>query len=139
MNTQLKSSAAALSLLGLLVTFSGCASSPVRQPTFETGTHFMRANEVPTNIQAPVAERTVAPHYPDAMRRAGVDGVVNVYCLIDETGKVKEAKVVDYTDHAFAEPALDAMWKWLFKPGHRDGVAVPMRISVPVRFSISDQ
>lgn len=139
MKTQSKFRAADLLILGLLATLAGCANVPLRQSTSEiASTHLVPAASLPDNIQPPVPVNTVAPRYPDVMKRAGVDGVVQVYCLIDENGRVKEANVAQTSDRSFNEPALEALWKWQFQPGRRDGVVVPMRVNVPVRFTIAD-
>lgn len=139
MKTQSKFRAADLLILGLLATLAGCANVPLRQSTSEiASTHLVPAASLPDNIQPPVPVNTVAPRYPDVMKRAGVDGLVQIYCLIDENGHVKEANVAQTSDRSFNEPALEALWKWQFQPGRRDGVVVPMRVNVPVRFTIAD-
>jgi TonB family protein len=131
MNTQSKFRAADILILGLLATLAGCANAPLHHSTIE-------ASALPANIQPPVPLNTVAPRYPDAMKRAGVDGTVTVYCLVDENGRVKEASVTNTTDRSFDGPAVEALWKWVFKPAQRDGIAVPMRVNVPVHFTIAE-
>lgn len=84
--------------------------------------------------EPPVPVRTVAPEYPGALRRSGVSGIVTVICLIDEKGDVQEVTLEKSSDEAFTQPALDAVKKWKFKPAKRDGVAVAIKVSIPVRF-----
>jgi hypothetical protein len=40
---------------------------------------------------------------------------------------VYHARILDLTRSEFAEPALKALRKWVFRPGQGDGVAVPCR------------
>lgn len=138
MKTQSKFRAADLLILGLLATLAGCANVPLRQSTSETVSMLVPAASLPDNVQPPVPVNTVAPRYPDVMKRAGVNGLVHVNCLVDENGRVKEANIAQSSERSFNEPALEALWKWVFKPGQRDGVAVPMRVNVPVRFTLAE-
>lgn len=87
-------------------------------------------------MEPPVPVRTVAPKFPDAMRRDGTSGLVTVSCLIDEKGNVTEPKVVKATNDAFSEPALEALKKWKFKPAKKDGEAVAIRVNIPVQFNV---
>jgi protein TonB len=89
-------------------------------------------------IEPPVPVRTVAPKYPDSMRRDGSSGVVTVSCIIDEKGNVQEAKVEKASNAVFAEPALEALRKWKFKPATKAGNAVPIHVKFPIQFSISN-
>lgn len=87
------------------------------------------------DTEPPVPVRTVAPKFPDEMRRQGNSGVVTVSCLIDEKGNVTEPKVVKASNDAFAEPAIEALKKWKFKPAKKDGEAVAIRVNIPVQFN----
>ncbi len=86
-------------------------------------------------VEPPVPVRTVAPVYPEEMRREGTSGVVTVSILIDEKGNVQEPKVVKTTHEAFAQPAIEALTKWKFKPAKKGGEAVAMRVSIPIQFT----
>ena len=96
---------------------------------------------MPTRLPAaegsepPVPVRTIAPRFPDEMRRNGSSGLVTVSCLIDEKGNVTESKVVKASNDAFAEPAMEAVKKWKFKPAKKDGEAVAIRVNIPVQFN----
>jgi protein TonB len=83
----------------------------------------------------PVAVRTVAPIYPESMRRDHVSGVVLVSCEIDDHGNVGETKVVKSSNSEFEEPALAALRRWKFKPAQRDGAPVAMHVSIPIKFT----
>jgi protein TonB len=90
-------------------------------------------------VEAPVPVRMVPPKFPPEMRREGIGGVVTVKCTIDEKGNVTEPTVEKASNPAFVQPALDALRKWKFKPAKRGGTPVPLKVSIPIQFSISDE
>ena len=77
----------------------------------------------------PVPVRTVAPK---ATR--GESGLVAVSCVIDEAGKVISASVTKSTNSLLDESAVVAVQNWSFKPAKKDGKAVKVRVTVPIRF-----
>jgi periplasmic protein TonB len=89
-------------------------------------------------VEPPVPVRTVPPRYPDAMKRDGIAGVVTVSCTIDEKGNVTEPKVVKASNEAFADPAIEALSKWKFKPAKKGGNPIPIKVSFPIQFNLSD-
>jgi len=84
--------------------------------------------------EPPVPVRTVAPDYPDELRREGVSGIVTVKCTIDENGNVTEPTVEKSSNAAFERPALAALKKWKFKPAKQDGAPVSTKVSIPIKF-----
>jgi len=95
----------------------------------------MAAPVARAEFSPPVAVRTVAPVYPDSMRRDHISGVVFVSCDVDAHGDVSDAKVEKATNPEFEAPALAALRRWKFKPAQRDGAAVPTHVSIPVKFN----
>jgi len=130
--------AAGVSTLGLLAALAGCAATPTRVATIEAASTPALAANADGNNTRPVPVRTVQPLYPFEMRRSGVSGVVNLSCLIDETGKVQDPKVESASDGAFRAPALEAIKKWTFRPALRDGVPVAQRVKIPFNFTFTD-
>lgn len=86
----------------------------------------------------PIPVKTPPPEFPLQMRRDGLSGVVAVSVVIDETGSVVSATVAKTTDAGFNEAAMAAVKKWKFKPAQKDGVAVKIKVTVPIRFSLED-
>lgn len=64
--------------------------------------------------------------YPDAAKRARVQGVVRLKLAIDVEGRVVSAKVLDGPGHGLDVAALDASKGLLFTPASRNGEAVPV-------------
>jgi protein TonB len=71
------------------------------------------------------AARKVAPSYPSAAKAARVTGVVRVEIVVDENGKVVEAKS-NIGPALLRSAAIDAAKRWTFKPSTVDGQAVRM-------------
>ena len=87
-----------------------------------------------SKTEAPVPVRTVAPDYPDELRREGISGLVMVKCQIDEQGNVAGAEVEKSSNAAFEKPAMEAVKKWKFKPAKQDGAPVAIKVSIPIKF-----
>lgn len=79
----------------------------------------------------------IAPAYPDALRKAKVEGLVTLIFVLDETGRVEDPRVENSSRPEFEKPALDAIRKWRFSPGQKDGQAVRTYIRVPLRFRVT--
>ena len=87
----------------------------------------------------PVATYQVEPVYPADLKRAGVSGRATVSCVVDAKGNVNSVRPVDSTDTRFEAAALNAVGKWKFQPGVRDGEAVPSLVVVPFTFNLSNR
>jgi protein TonB len=85
-------------------------------------------------VEPPVPVRTVAPEFPTEMRAQRVSGVVTVSVQIDESGNVTDSTVEKSSNPAFDPAAVAAVRKWKFKPAKKDGAAVAIRVSIPVKF-----
>jgi protein TonB len=79
----------------------------------------------------------VAPAYPAELRKAKIEGLVTLVCLLNEEGRVEDARIENSTRPEFEKPALDAIRKWRFRPGMKDGQPVRTYFRMPMRFRIS--
>lgn len=79
----------------------------------------------------------VAPTYPAELRKAKIEGVVTLLFLLSEEGRVEDARVENSSRPEFEKPALDAIRKWRFRPGMKDGQAVRTYLRMPMRFRVS--
>ena len=84
--------------------------------------------------QAPRVVFQPAPEYPAALRKQKLDGTVHVLFVVNKNGRVENPMVQKSTHPAFEQPALQAVGKWRFEPGKRNGEAVPFRMRVPISF-----
>jgi TonB family protein len=86
----------------------------------------------------PVALRRVLPKYPLLARQARIEGEVVLDALILSDGTVGEVRVVRGLPLGCTQAAIEALRRWSFRPGERDGVAVDARFTLTVDFRISD-
>ncbi len=87
------------------------------------------------DLQPPAKVRHVTPVYPELARRAGVEGVVVLECVIDPSGHVAEVKILrgqPLLDRA----AVEAVRQWVYRPTRLNGVPVAVLLTVTVRFRI---
>lgn len=121
----------------LCAVLAGCTSLPPVANTviIPSGGPTLFTAATPGEHVPPVPKHTVAPVLTPELRRLGVSGLVKVSCLIDETGRVGEPKVVESTDPALEEPALAAIQQWIFEPGRNNGKPTVARATIPLRFS----
>ncbi|MBG3876796.1 energy transducer TonB, partial [Desulfovibrio oxamicus] len=86
----------------------------------------------------PAVRRRVAPEYPDHARRTGTRGRVVLRLLVDERGHALHVSVLEASpDGVFEQCALDAVTRWSFTPGRRDGRPVPTWVHLPLRFDLA--
>ncbi|MGE3312238.1 MAG: energy transducer TonB [Limisphaerales bacterium] len=85
----------------------------------------------------PEAVSQVSPVYPAALRKARIEGTVTLVFLLTEAGTVEDPRVENSTHPEFEKPAVDALRRWRFKPGMREGQAVKTFMRLPMRFRIS--
>ncbi|MBE7501027.1 MAG: energy transducer TonB [Verrucomicrobiales bacterium] len=78
----------------------------------------------------------VPPQYPEALRKAKIEGTVTLVFVLDETGRVEDPRVESSSQKEFEAPALEAVRKWKFKPGMKDGQAVRTYLRQPIRFRV---
>jgi len=79
----------------------------------------------------------VEPEYPDAARRARVQGSVTIDVLIDTDGRVLEANPTGGNPQ-LADAAASAVRKWRYKPHSVNGQKVSVRTQVPVTFMLAE-
>jgi TonB family protein len=86
----------------------------------------------------PVVVECVKPAYPALARAASIQGDVDILALVGELGLVETARV-SRADHAeLAGAALEAIYRWRFRPALEGDHARAVWILVPFHFSLSD-
>jgi protein TonB len=73
------------------------------------------------------------PAYPPSARSQGVEGDVTLDALIDEAGRVSRVKTISGPE-LLRQAAEVAVRQWKYKPATLDGNAVPMHLTVTVKF-----
>ena len=85
-------------------------------------------------IKPPTKIKDVQPVYPAIARSARVAGVVTIEATIGPDGKVIDAKVVRSIP-LLDQAALDAVRQWEYTPPLRNGVPVPVLVTVTINFT----
>ena len=79
------------------------------------------------------------PDYPASEQRMGNDGKVTVRVLIGTDGRVKQIERVSATSDAFFRATeTQALRRWRFRPGTRDGVPQEAWRTMTVTFVLND-
>lgn len=88
-------------------------------------------------VDVPMPQRTklVRPTYPAEAMARGEQAVVVVELILDEKGKVAEARAVNGPE-PFAGAALKAAREWEFAPTLVDGKPVRVRYTLPITFAL---
>lgn len=73
------------------------------------------------------------PHYPPIAAVNYIQGVVKLQITVDPQGRVSAVHVVD-GEPILAATAIEAVQKWLYRPYHSSGGAVPFTTNVSVKF-----
>ena len=79
----------------------------------------------------------VEPEYPNAARRAHIQGSVTLETLIGANGRVQQVTPVS-GDPQLADAAVNAVRQWRYKPFTVDGHKVPIRTQVTVNFMLAN-
>jgi protein TonB len=85
----------------------------------------------------PEAVSQVPPAYPAELRKAKIEGTVTLVFVLNEEGRVQEPRVENSSRPEFERPALEAIRKWRFRPGMKDGQAVRTYLRLPMRFRVA--
>jgi protein TonB len=81
-----------------------------------------------------------APAYPLVARRLGMEGVVMLEVVVAPDGTAADVRVLQSSGHApLDESALRTVrTSWRFIPARQDGVPVTSRVTVPIRFRLTE-
>jgi len=87
-------------------------------------------------VTAPTLLFKVEPEYSEEARKAKYQGTVVLYVEVDPTGKAVNPKVIRSLGLGLDEKALEAVRKWKFKPGYKDGKPVTVAATIEVNFRL---
>jgi protein TonB len=87
-------------------------------------------------VTAPSLIYKVEPEYSEEARKAKYQGVVVLYVEVDPSGRAGNLRVVHSMGLGLDEKAIDAVRKWRFRPGSKDGKPVTVGAIVEVNFRL---
>ena len=92
------------------------------------------------DVQRPRPLSTPAPVYPEAARASKAEGVTVLDCVIDEQGRVAQAKVAKSSgDKDLDQAALDAVNAWTFQPATLKGKPVAVTYALTFNFKLDEK
>ena len=89
------------------------------------------------NIRPPTRVVYVAPVYPQLALAARKEGTVILQAVIDETGNVREVKVLRSVQ-LLDDAAIQAVANWKFTPTLLNGAPVEVVMKVSIQFRLAD-
>ncbi|MGH7414593.1 MAG: energy transducer TonB [Candidatus Rokuibacteriota bacterium] len=91
-----------------------------------------------TSFARPLGGYQTTPHYPEAARREGAEGVVTLRFEVLTSGKVGAVQVQRSAGRQDLDrAAVEAIKTWLFEPARRGKEAVAVWVTLPVRFELN--
>jgi TonB family protein len=87
-------------------------------------------------VSAPVPTFRADPEYSEEARKAKWQGAVLLQVVIDENGVPQNIQVVRPLGMGLDQKAIEAVQKWRFKPGLKDGQPVPVAAVMEVNFRL---
>jgi len=91
-----------------------------------------------TSLARPLGGYQVKPDYPEAARRARVEGVTKLRFVVLATGKVGPVLVAESAGHDDLDrAAIEAIKQWQFEPARRGVTPVAVWVTLPVRFELT--
>ncbi len=87
-------------------------------------------------VTSPVPVYKIEPEYSEEARKAKYQGTVVLSVIIDPTGKPTNLKVLRPLGLGLDEKAIEAVQKWRFRPGTKEGKPVAVYATIEVNFRL---
>lgn len=94
------------------------------------------AYRIGSGVSAPSVLSKVEPEYSEEARKAKWQGTVILQIVVDEHGLPQQMKVSRSLGLGLDQKALEAVAKWKFRPGMKDGRPVPVVATIEVNFRL---
>lgn len=90
-------------------------------------------------ITRPALVYQVEPDYTEAALKKGIEGTVVLAFEVDENGRPQNVRVVQPLDPELDQKAIEALRRWGFRPGTRDGKAVRSPATAQIDFRLASK
>ena len=87
-------------------------------------------------VSAPRVLSMVEPEYSEEARKARWQGTVVLALVVDDQGRPQSLKVLRSPGLGLDQKAIEAIEKWRFKPGMKDGKPVSVGATIEVNFHL---
>jgi protein TonB len=88
------------------------------------------------SVSAPSVVFQVEPEYSEEARKAKYSGMVVLSVIVDSEGYARDVRVVKSLGMGLDEKAAEAVRKWKFRAGRKDGKPVNVRAQIQVDFRL---
>jgi len=87
-------------------------------------------------VSPPAIIFKVEPEYSEEARKAKFQGTVTLSVVVDEKGNPRDIKITRPLGLGLDQKAVEAVEKWKFSPGKKDGKPVPVFAQIEVNFRL---
>jgi len=87
-------------------------------------------------VSAPTVLFKVEPEYSEEARKAKFQGTVVLFVVVDEKGNPTQLRVIRPLGLGLDQKAIEAVEKWKFSPGKKDGKPVAVQATIEVNFRL---
>lgn len=87
-------------------------------------------------VSAPSLLSKVEPEYSEEARKAKFQGTVVLAVVVDEKGNPRDVRVIRPLGLGLDQKAIEAVEKWRFRPGMKDGKPVAVSAQIEVNFRL---
>lgn len=89
-------------------------------------------------VSSPEVLHEERPQYTSGAMRAKVQGIVEVEAIVMPDGSVGQVQIVRSLDDRWGldDKAVEAVKRWRFRPGMRQGKAVPVLVNIELTFTL---
>jgi TonB family protein len=113
-------------LLACISGFCQRAQAPLPEGVYRVG----------KGVTAPAVIGKADPEYSAEARIANMSATVQVSAIVETDGKLRDVLVDRSPGLGLDEKAMQAVSKWHFKPGLKDGMPVPVAINIEINFRL---
>ena len=110
---------------------STLSTSPADFAGDQTFSQFQRITK---DMKPPKATDAPDPNFPDLPPDAEQHGTVVMLVGINAKGRVEVVRVLRSDQPAFETSAVNTVKKWKFRPAQKNGHAVPVQVTVEMKF-----
>ncbi len=89
-------------------------------------------------VSAPALVYKVEPEYTEEARSAKLQGTSTLSLTVDTSGHAVDIVVLRPLGHGLDEKAMEAVNRWRFRPGMKDGKPVEIQAQIEVNFRLLD-
>ncbi len=87
-------------------------------------------------VVLPVPLKKVDAQYPAKAKEERIQGTVTVTTVVGTDGGASDVRVTKPVNKLLDDEAVNAVRQWRFRPGTKDGKAVPVEISIEIGFAL---